>query len=253
MSDRMTRRAVLASAGTLSLGGCLEEVGTASAPAGGLPDWTQAVSFTAAVVRSFADEHPASLRLVLANEGEEPLVVRSNWSDGQGGPFNAVWGMRREGDDEVGLFRRDGYAALCVPGDGNPIPDTPVDGCWKPPCEEIDLPSSHGQFELPPEEPNTDEYAVLDGLDGSCLRPGTYVFDENRAGVSARVARGSVDGASVTTGSGWYPLDRHLTLSIDERGGVTASAEAVVDPPETPEDGGGSTPKPTPNPAGDVD
>jgi hypothetical protein len=101
------------------------------------------------------------------------------------------------------------------------------------------------------DEPIADEYVVLDGLDGACLDDGTYEFDESRANVSARVARGTVEDASVETDSGWYPLERHLTLSIDEDGTVTASAEAVVAPPGTPDDGG-STPQPTPEPVDSV-
>jgi hypothetical protein len=251
MSDRVTRRIVLAGASSLSLTGCLGAVGTASAPNGGPPDWTRAVSFAAEVVRSFTDEHPASLRLALANGGEEPLVVRWNVSGGQGGPFNPVWGVQRDGDAEVGVFRRDGQA-LCVPGDGSPIPERRVDGCWAPPCEEVDLPMSlHGRFELAPDDPTADEYVVLDGFDGTCLEAGTYEFDESRANVSASVARGTVEDASVETESGWYPLERHLALSIDETGDVTASAEAVVAPPVTPEDDG-STPRPTPKPVDSV-
>ena len=253
MHDGLTRRGVLAGTGglSLSLAGCLGDFGP-SGSRDGTPDGAPAVSFTAEVVRPFADEHPAALRLALANGGEEPLVVRWNVSDGQGGPFNAVRGTRRDGDAEVGLFRRDGQA-LCVPGDGSPIPDAPVEGCWEPPCEEVDLPSLHGRSELVPDTPTADEYVVLDGLGGPCLRPGTYEVDESRAGVSARVARGTVDGASVRTGSGWYPLERHLTLSIDEDGSVTASAEAVVNPPGTPEGNGDSTPDPTPKPVGSAD
>ena len=167
MHDRVSRRAVLASAGALSLSGCLGSVDTADPTAS--PDDAPAVSFTAEVVRPFADEHPAALRLALANGGGEPLVVRWNVSDGQGGPFNPVWGVRRDGDTEVGVFRRDGQA-LCVPGDGSPIPESPIEGCWAPPCEEIDLPMSlHGRFELTPDGPTADEYVVLDGLGGECL------------------------------------------------------------------------------------
>ncbi|PSQ12665.1 hypothetical protein BRC93_01555 [Halobacteriales archaeon QS_5_70_15] len=247
MSGRVSRRAVLASAGGLSPSGCLGP----GIPSGSTasPDGGPAVSFAAEVGRSITDDHPAALRLALANGGEGPLVVCWNVSDGQGGPFNAVRGVQRDGDAEVGLFRRGGSAALCVPGDGGPIPDTPVEGCWSPPCEGTDLPSLHGRFELPPEDPERDEYVVLDGLDGPCLRPGTYAFDEGRAGVGASVARGMVEDASVETESGWYPLERHLTLSIAEDGGVTASAEAVVRPPGTTGDGD-STPRPTPKPVG---
>jgi hypothetical protein len=251
MHDRVSRRAVLASAGALSLSGCLGSVDTADPTAS--PDDAPAVSFTAEVVRPFADEHPAALRLALANGGGEPLVVRWNVSDGQGGPFNAVWGVRRDGDTEVGVFRRDGQA-LCVPGDGSPIPESPIEGCWAPPCEEIDLPMSlHGRFELTPDGPTDDEYVVLDGLGGECLQPGTYVFDEDRAGVGARVARGTVEDASVETDSGWYPLERDLELSIDDSGNVTASAEAVVSPPKTPRDDEDETPQPTPKPVDRVD
>ena len=252
MPDRVTRRAVLASAGAVSLAGCHGDVVPGGSTGGSRSDGAPSVSFAAAVRRSFADDHPASLRLALANGGEEPLVVRWNASGGQGGPFNPVWGVRRDGDAEVGVLRRDGQA-LCVPGDGSPIPDTPVEGCWTPPCKAVDLPVSlHGRFELAPDGPTADEYAVLDGPDGACLPPGTYGFDESRANVGASVARGTVEDGSVRTGSAWYPLERRLTLSIDEDGNVTASAEAVVSPPGTPESDG-STPQPTPEPAGGVD
>ena len=241
MPDRVTRRAVLASAGTLPFGGCLGDTGSAGGP--------PAVSFGAEVRRSFADEHPAELRLGLANGEDEPLVVRWNVSGGQGGPFNPVWGVRRGGDAEVGVFRRDGSAALCVPGSGSPVPEHPVDGCWTPPCEEVDLPASlHGRFELVPDEPIADEYVLLDGPGGTCLEPGTYEFGGTRTNVDARVARGTVEDASVETRSGWYPLERRLTVSIDEEGTVTASAEAVVASPGTPADDRGSTPRRTPEP-----
>jgi hypothetical protein len=252
MPDRATRRAVLASAGAVSLAGCLGDVVPPGSTSGSRADGAPSVSFAAAVRRSVADDQPASLRLALANGGEEPLVVRWNVSGGQGGPFNPVWGTRRDGDAEIGVFRRDGQT-LCVPGDGSPIPDTPVDGCWTPPCEAVDLPVSlHGRFELPPDEPNAAEYVVLDGFDAGCLPRGTYEFDESRANVSARVARGTVVNDSVRTESAWHPLERRLALSIDGDGNVTTSAEAVVSPPGTP-GSDDSTPQPTPKPVGDVD
>ncbi|MEF8841877.1 MAG: hypothetical protein V5A62_09670 [Haloarculaceae archaeon] len=139
-----------------------------------------------------------------------------------------------------------------MPGDGSPIPETPADGCWAPPCEAVDLPSSHGRFELSPDESNADEYVVLDGIDGECLQPGTYVFDEDRAGVGASVARGTITDASVRTESKWHSLCRCLTLSIDEGGNITATAEAAVAPPDAPE-GGGSTAGTTPEPVTRVD
>lgn len=260
MPARLTRRGVLASTGVLPLAGCLGDGGRSNAPEGTTDpptgttlDQAPAVSFTVEVLRSFTDEHPAALRLALVNEGEEPLVVRWNVSDGQGGPFNAVWGIQRDGDAEVGVFRRDGSAVLCVPGDGSPVPETTADECWAPPCEAVDLPSLHGRFELSPDEPNADEYVVLDGLDGGCLQTGTYVFGGTRAGVGASVARGRVEEASVETGSEWYSLERRLTLSVAETGAVTTSGEAVLAPPGTPEDAGDSTPRPTPKPVDDAD
>ncbi|MEF8841878.1 MAG: hypothetical protein V5A62_09675 [Haloarculaceae archaeon] len=89
MPDRLTRRGVLAGTGVLSLVGCLGDAGRSNAPegitdppAGTALDGAPVVSFAAEVLRSFTDEHPAGLRLVLVNEGEEPLVVRWNVSDG---------------------------------------------------------------------------------------------------------------------------------------------------------------------------
>lgn len=231
MDERLSRRRLLDHLGAATITGATALAGCTGLPTTEVDDGPS-LRFEASVVDPFSDAHPARLELTLATETDQPIVVRTNMSAGQDGVFNGVWG-RSDAGTELGLFRVDGYAARCLPEDtAPPIPDEPVDGCWKPPCEEIELPSSHGRFELTPGEPRADEYALLDGFNETCLPPGTYEFGEERGNISARAAFGEVADSEVQTESEWYSLQRSVTVTLGEDGSVDPMAEVSLEPAE---------------------
>jgi hypothetical protein len=155
-------------------------------------------------------------------------VVRTNASTGQGGPFTRVWGTRESGGARLGLFRRDGWAAKCVGGDGSStIPESAADGCWRPPCESVDLPSFHGQVELPPGGTTADVYVLLDGFNEECLPAGTYAFSQDD--VSATVARGEIRDGDAELRSDPVALVRQATVTVDGDRTVSATASATVE------------------------
>lgn len=177
----------------------------------------------------FTGSGPARLRFALSNDTADGLVVRTNASAGQGGPFTAVWGDHRSGDARLGLFRRDGWAAKCVGETGSStVPDSPVDGCWRPPCRAVDLPSLHGQFEVPPGGERAGVYVLLDGFNDECLPGGTYAFDGERGNVSARVARGEIRDGDPELTAEPVALVRTATVTVGGDRTVSATAEATV-------------------------
>jgi hypothetical protein len=234
MDERLSRRRLLNHLGVATTTGATALAGCTSLPTTSADDDNDGPSlqFEASVVDAFSEAGPARIELTLGTATDRPIVVRTNMSAGQDGVFNGVWGQSEAGA-ELGMFRVDGYAARCLPEDtAPPIPEERVDGCWVPPCEEIELPSSHGRFELTPEEPRSDEYALLDAFNEACLPSGTYEFGEDRGGISARAAFGEVADSEVVTESGWYTLARTVTVTLGEDGSVDTTAEVSLEPAE---------------------
>ena len=178
----MHRRTLLASipalASSTAVAGCLggtdEEVRS-----------TPTVSLEVEVLQSFADDHPARVRLTFTNRADDLLLLSPGTMQGIPGPLTAISGSRRDDGRELLVFYRGGDVeqyALCAGEDRSPIPDEPVDGCWRPPCTDgLEIISAHGPLELAPDETITGEYTVLDGFDDGCLRPGTYEFEDSTA------------------------------------------------------------------------
>lgn len=203
------------------------------------------VTLEAEVLRSFAEEHPARVRLSFTNQTTERLLLSPGTMQGIPGPLTAIRGRRREDDRELLVFYRGKDVrryARCADGGGSPIPDEPVDGCWRVACSGgLEVISAHGQLELAPEERITGEYTVLDGFDEGCLSSGTYEFaDSTAVGPAVETDAGAeFDGEPRT-------LQRRLAITIEE-GEVSASAEATAtESDDSGSDGSGETPQKTP-------
>jgi hypothetical protein len=240
--DRLSRRRLLTTLSAGALAGCIGR-DSGERDATSTPDDTMSpgsastptqvsdslpVSFGVEVLASFTDSGPARLRFALSNDTDDTLVVRTNASAAQGGPFPPVWG-HHPGDARLGLFRQDGWAVKCGGGDGtSPVPESPVDGCWRPPCESVGLPSFHDQFELPSEGAKADVYVLLDGFNGECLPAGSYTFGPGPGDVSSSVARGTIREGEAELQSDPVAFSRQATVTVDADRTVAASANATV-------------------------
>ncbi|AUX10853.1 hypothetical protein AArcSl_3247 [Halalkaliarchaeum desulfuricum] len=218
----MNRRALLVSLGAAGSGigsaGCVGRIP-------GVGDPSLDVSFDAEVRRSFGDDGPAQLTLTFANRTDAPLLLRPGVMQGIPGPFTAIRGRRRADDRELLLFYTgidlDRYV-LCADVDRTPVPDEPVDGCWRPVCREgLEIITAHGPIELEPGEELIGEYTVLDGFDDGCLRPGTYEFDDSTAIGRAVPGEGEFESEAVS-------LERRLAVAVEEKGNVSVTASAIV-------------------------
>lgn len=236
----MRRRALLATLGSASTiagtAGCVETV-----PGLGTDESSLAISFDATVIESFDDDSPARLRLSFVNQSPEALALRPGVMRGISGPFTAIRGARPDDGRELLLFYRGVDVtryALCDETTRSPIPEEPVDECWRPSCSDgLEVIIAHGTVELEPDEELVGEYTVLDGFDDGCLPPGTYEFeDETAIGPAATDEAGS--------GSEMQSLTRLLEIEIEEDGGVSATAEADVGEIDGDDSGsGGETPE----------
>lgn len=241
MSTSVRRRDLLAGIGAGLCAGCL---GTRTETGSG----DGSVTLDATVVESVTAAHPGRLRLTLTNRTDGSLLslgVRR----GIDGPFTAIRGSRQDDERELILFYRgralENYA-LCADSSETPIPEARVEGCWQPRCAtELEVISSHGSVVLGPGETLSGEYTVLDGFDDGCLAPGTYAFsdDASELGSGERTTHG------VEFTSDPSRVVRHLDITLDESGTVTASAEAFLrtddtaDTPTTPADTPRSVPR----------
>ncbi|MFW5918033.1 MAG: hypothetical protein ACOCR0_00990 [Haloferacaceae archaeon] len=269
MTYTVRRRDVLACLGTVALAGCVSSSGDASVggssgtatqtregtrtdgssdPTTGTtaePEIDPELDLEASVLQSFDAEHPARLRLSLTNRTDSRHLLSPGVKRGIDGPLTAIRGSRREDRRELLLFYRgrdvEEYA-LCGSGDGSPIPDEPVDGCWRVACrDELETISAHGPVDLEPGETLAGEYTVLDGLDGGCLEPGRYEFEDSTAVGPARRTDGRLEFASEPE-----TLERRLTVRLEGDGTVSATAEATTGSADEQEPGtdDGATPQP---------
>lgn len=247
----LTRRKVLQSVGVCALSGvagCLSGIDQGERDSPG-PE----VSFNAEILQTFTDDHPARIHLEFSNESDEMLLfLTQEGGPSQGGMFGEVWGHHRDSDDKLLLLRDDVNCRTEV-GTPSAIPETPtgdsdiaeskVDGCWRPPCDELFLYHFAPAWEeFPPEEPRRDEYVVLDGLNGGCLPAGTYDFT-----ATGLIARGELtDDEGKEFHSERYKIYRRLTVSLDEPLDITASAEAIVTSRDASDSDSDTTPQETP-------
>lgn len=184
------------------------------------------VSFTATVERSFAVEHPARVRITLANEGDAPFAM--SVAHGIEGPLSVIEGEQSGGDATLILLadppegdHETPPGAPCESGE-YAIPDERTNGCWRPACE---IPRLTAHYAIPVAAGETLDwpYVVLDGFNDACLPPGTYAFEE-----TAPIALGQEDGGPTPPGGPTHYLEKRLAIDLADDG--TVAVEATVDP-----------------------
>lgn len=189
------------------------------------------VSFTATVEQSFTVEHPARVRITLANEGDEPFAM--SVLHGIEGPLSVIESRETGGDATLFLLADppDGDhetppGAPCESGE-YAIPDVRTDDCWRPAC---DIPRVTAHYAIPVAAGESLEwpYVVLDAFNDTCLPPGSYAFEE-----TAPIALGQGASGATPPGGPTHYLNKRVTVDLAEDG--TVGVKARVIPRSVPE------------------